>query len=252
MAAHTQRVGKTRLADVLTYCRNLRPLSRLSLSTHMSTAEKWRSFWCEQTTPLQPERISSQVYAKELRILFGETVPVRVLEIGCANGPMFELLGFKGVTYRGVDFSPRLLAAFKAKYPNVELLSCEGSNYSDGDKYDLIFSNAVVQYFDMNMLSRHFACAQAMMHKNSLFVCGSIPWRVHRSNYRRGVLTGSTRPNLLRLTRAVLASRLFGDSIGYWYQPHELVTLAFRHGLSAECYGSMVYLYRFHAVMKLR
>src|ERR1700682_1716408 len=110
----------------------------------MRKVEKWRAFWSDQDSPLH-RRDSPEFHralAKELRILFGDNSPKRVLEIGCANGAVFEFLGFEPLKYRGIDFSARLLAQFKFKYPTVELECLEASSYIDHqNKYDLIFSN---------------------------------------------------------------------------------------------------------------
>ena len=175
-----------------------------------------------------------------------------MLEIGCSNGAMFQYFGFAEANYRGVDFSPQLLAAFKAKHPRVDVECCEGSSYIDkGSKYDLIFSNEVVQFFDMSMLDRHFACARVMMHENSLFVCASVLWKVLRSKYRTGLLTGNMAPNILGSTKCRIRSILCGDSMGYWYDLRDIAHLAERHGFAIDFYGSLMSLYRFHAVMKL-
>jgi cyclopropane fatty-acyl-phospholipid synthase-like methyltransferase len=81
-----------------------------------------------------------RICAKELRILFGDNSPNKVLEIGGANGALFEFLGLESVQHNGVDFSPRLVAQFKSKYPNVQLECREASSYFDlQNKYDLIF-----------------------------------------------------------------------------------------------------------------
>jgi len=221
----------------------------------MTTAERWKTFWSTKLNPLHPSTSDEfyRLHAIELRILFGDKLPERVLELGCSDGAMFQFLGFDRVKYKGVDFSPHLLDMFKAKYPNVELECCEASTYVDREyKYDLIFSNAVVQYFDMPMVDSHFACAREMMHRDSLFVCGSIPWRHLRSYYHAGGLHGTNNPSMLRLAKSTIATALFGDTIGYWYELREIASLADKHGFSVRFYGSILYMYRFHAVMRLK
>ena len=217
--------------------------------------DKWKRVWAQQDST--GHRADSPEFyracAKELRILFGENSPTRVLEIGCGNGVLFEFLGFEHAQYKGVDFSPALLAIFKSKHPNVELECCEGSSYLDTENtYDLIFSNGVVQYFDLPVLDNHFACARSMMHKNSVLVCAAIPWRLHRSHYDSGRVSETLSPNMLSAVKAKLARTLRGDSMGRWYEPEEIATLAKKHGFSVDFYGSMFYFYRFHATLRLR
>jgi SAM-dependent methyltransferase len=219
------------------------------------TVGKWQQVWARRDSP--GHRADSPEFyracAKELRILFGENSPKRVLEIGCGNGVLFEFLGFEHAQYKGVDFSPRLLASFKAKHPNVELECCEGSSYRDAEnKYDLIFSNEVVQFFDLPMLDEHFACARAMMDKASVVVCAAIPWRLHRSHYDSGRLSETLSSSMLSATKAKLARTLRGDSIGRWYEPREITSLAKKHGLFCDFYGSMFYFYRFHVTLRVQ
>lgn len=216
---------------------------------------KWQQVWAQRDSP--GHRADNPEFyracAKELRILFGENSPKRVLEIGCGNGALFEFLGFEHAQYKGVDFSPQLLANFKVKHPNLELECCEGSAYRDtANKYDLIFSNEVVQYFDLRMLDNHFGCARAMMHKDSALVCAGIPWRLHRSHYDSGRFSETLSPSVLGAAKAKLARTLRGDSIGRWYEPEEISILAKKHDFSCDFYGSMFYFYRFHATLKLQ
>lgn len=219
------------------------------------TIEKWRAYWSDKTLPEHDPDTPEfyRFHARELRLLFDEKPPRRVLEIGCGNGALYPLLGFDHTKYRGVDFSPSMLAIFKSRHPEVNLGCEEVSSYIDTkNKYDLIFSNAVVQNLDRVMLDSHFACARAMVHKESLFVCGSIPWKALRWRYFGGSIPGSMPVKLLSLPFRLLRIALFGDPVGYWYHPREIAQLAERHGFSAKFYGSIAYMHRFHAVMRLK
>ncbi len=217
--------------------------------------KQWKAFWSDKTSVLHKFETPEfyRVCAGELKVLFGDHTRARVLEIGCGNGALFEFLGFNQVYYKGVDFSPSLLAAFKSKYPNVELECCDGSSYVDReDKYDLIFSYGVIQYFDPPMLDRHFACARSMMHKDSLFVCATVTLKSHRSAYDSGALYGTFQPSIFRWIRAKVSRILLGDRLGYWYTPPQIASLAEKHGFSVQFYGSMAYLNTFSAVLKLK
>lgn len=217
--------------------------------------ENWKAYWSDKTRPFHKGGETPEfyrVYAKELKLLFGERTPASVLEIGCGNGALFEFLGFDQVKYKGVDFSPSLLAAFKSKHQNVELERCDGSSYVDAkNKYDLIFSNGVIQYFDLPMLDRHFACARSMMHKDSLLVCATIPLKSHRPGYDSGALRPETLQSSIYLWIRIKMRRvLIGDPIGYWYTLQQIGSLADKHAFSVEFYGSMAYFFVFHAVLK--
>ena len=218
-------------------------------------AEKWRVHWFDQTLPgHDPE--SPELYefhARELRLLFADTPLGSVLELGCGNGALYPYLGFDRLKYRGVDFSPSMLAKFGAKHPGADLVCHEASTYVDPEsKYDLIFSNQLVQYFDRTMLTRHFECACAMIHQNSLFICAGVPWKVLRFRHRAGLLSRPRKVSFLWQLLASIYLAFAEDVIGHWHDLHEFAELADRHGFSANFYGSLVYPYRFHAVMRLR
>jgi hypothetical protein len=160
---------------------------------------------------------------------------------------------FDQVRYKGIDLSSSMLALFAEKHPGVDLLCADASTYKDDRPYDLILSTEVLQYFDRAMVKRHFANARAMMHPDSLFVCASIPWKVHRLRYNAGQMSPSYRFSLYRLAKTC-ARVLLGrpNQFGRWYHIREIQRLADEYGMMATIYGGMSYLYRIHAVMKLK
>lgn len=218
----------------------------------MTERERWRIFWQGKTRPFHARDTDEHYrpYAAELRLLFADSNPLRILEIGCGNGALYKHLGFENMQYKGVDFSASMLKVFKAKHPDVELECADGSTYQDEDKYDLIFSNGVIQHFDINMLHRHFSNVTSMLKPTSLFVCASIPWKARRFEYYAGKLTDMRVKFILFGFRAYLPSR-FRGKMGAWYSLQDIRKFASAHRMSVAFYGSMHYLYRFHAVMRL-
>lgn len=221
----------------------------------MTTLEKWRGYWSNRTSPEHASDSPEfyRFYAREVRLLMGDKPLRRILEIGCGNGALYPYFGFDQTQYRGVDFSPSMLATFRAKHPELDLVLAEGSSYAEpGNKYDLIFSDQVIQLFDRAMLDRHFACARTMMDGVSLFICASIPWKPMRLRYFAGQIPGTKINKIVRLIPFLVQASLWGDPVGYWYRLRDIENLAQRHGFSVKFYGSMVYHHAFHAVMKLR
>ncbi|MBN1994978.1 MAG: class I SAM-dependent methyltransferase [Anaerolineae bacterium] len=217
----------------------------------MSTLAKWQAYWQGQTTPLYGEGTDEyhQRYAAELKILFADIHPQRVLEIGCGNGALYPYMGLEQAQYKGIDFSDSMLALFKKEHPQVELECADGASYQDDHKYDLIISMGVVQYFNHGMLENHFINAKSMMHSESRFICASVPWKTQRFNFYVGDLAlKRTGGGLLLWLRSLFLNRL--GKMGTWYSLRDFRKLAGRYSMSVKFFGSVHYMYRFHAVMK--
>ncbi len=219
----------------------------------MGSSTKWKAFWAKQSTPAwrYGDEAYYRMYAAELRLLYHGTTPRRVLELGCGDGALYSYLAFEGSEYKGVDFSPSMLAVFRQRFPLVSVECGDGHTYRDASKYDLIFSNGLIQYLDSQMLAEHIANATTMMACGSVLVCGSVPWRARRWEYYSGYLE---RPCVTRSPISYLKAlrRALGNSVGHWYDLSDFCSLGERFGLSVEFFGSMVHLYRFHVAMRLR
>lgn len=181
----------------------------------METSHKrWLQYWNERSTPEHREDTEEfyRFHARELRMLFGVERVSRGLEIGCGTGSLYPHFGLEHATYVGVDFSEAMLAEFKRYHPGVTLHLAEGSNYRDASRYDVIFSNGTVQYFDRRMLEMHLANARSMMHSQSSLILGSVPWRRHRFAFYAGALARPYRARPVRGLRAASISWVIGMS----------------------------------------
>lgn len=222
---------------------------------------KWSSYWEDKSDPVARDTTPEfyKQHGAELRVLYEVHQPKSVLDIGCGDGVMFEYLAFDSVkTYKGVDFSSGMLATFKERHPLLNLEQADGSAYCDNRKYDLIFSNGVVQYFDKEMLAQHFRNAYNMMTAESLFICASVPWKRRFFELCGDELWSPYRFNRLKSWREG-ARRIFiswikggGTGLGTWYHFSDFIKLADENGMNINFYNSMMYLYRFHAVMTLK
>jgi SAM-dependent methyltransferase len=208
----------------------------------------WRRYWSERTDPLHRDDSAEfyRLHAGELRLLIPRPSS-RVLELGCGNGALFELLGFDKADYTGVDFSPAMLDAFRDRHPGARLVLAEGEGYRESAQYDLIFSSALVQYLDERRFARLIANARTMLTPTGCMVAASIPCRALRLRYYTGVLSGR-RANRLRSAYRIAAG-LARDGIGNWYSFDQVVRLGEQQGLHSELFGSMCYPYRFHVRM---
>ena len=220
-----------------------------------NSLERWESYWSAQK---EPHHSSASIgfydrHALELKAMFGRQKPTSVLEIGCGTGALYERLGFNDTRYKGVDFSESMLSVFAKDHPDVNLECADGSDYCDSCKYNLIFSNGVIQYFDKAMLQRHFVQVRKMMTLDSVFVCASVPWKLQRRRFLTGELFPPYRRNILRLGKAFVRGLLRRpDQLGHWYGFTDMQELAEGNGMAAEVFPSLCYVYRFHAAMTLR
>lgn len=217
-----------------------------------TTAEKYREFWAGKTSPqgrcATPD--SLRLLAQELKLLFSERNPVSVLEIGCGNGCLFDFFGFSPESYRGVDFSPRMLEVFRREHPQLDLIEAEGSAYSDDRTYDLILAQDVVAHFSRPMLAQHCANARRMMHSGSVLVWASVPWRVLRDSYDLGLWSNGGEASIRRWAKGSLGRMIGRDWIGRWYTTGEIARIAKQNSLRASFHGSVTHPYRFHAVLQ--
>jgi cyclopropane fatty-acyl-phospholipid synthase-like methyltransferase len=217
--------------------------------------EKWKKYWQDKSDPLHRANTADHYkrYAAELRVLFNHLTPRSVLELGCGNGDLYEYLRFdKADLYKGVDFSPSMIDSFKKAHPGVDLECCDASSYSDGKKYDLIFSNGVIQYFDNKMLNNHFVNAKSMMTDKSLFICASLLWKTQRFKYVSGELIKGRKRSIVRGLIGYIRRVFFNDPMGIWHNLSDIEKVAIKNEMICEFYASMNYLFRFHAVMKIK
>jgi trans-aconitate methyltransferase len=215
-------------------------------------AHDWQPFWAKESDPHYPAAADFLVnHAVELRLVCGDPSGCKVLELGCGSGALFEALGLSAAaSYRGVDFSEKMLAAFRLRHPHLDLVPAEASAYVDRAQYDLIFSNQVAQYFSARMFARHIAHASAMLAPGGRLVVASIPWRGARvAHYLQSAAPADERRLLRGL--AILARSLAGvDRLGRWYSYRECTAAASRHGLDATFFGCLQFPYRFHVRME--
>jgi SAM-dependent methyltransferase len=189
--------------------------------------------------------------ASELRLLFEGRAISTVLDVGCGDGVLYEPLGFAGTRYRGVDFSESMLAHFRLRHPEADLVLADGHSYRNERRYDLIFTNQLVQYLNARMLDQFLGNARAMMGPGSALVCAGVPWRALRFQYLNGELSRVRETSLVAGCKGTVATWL-GKGLGHWYSPDSLRRAGARHGFGCVVYGCLEYPYRFHAVLELR
>lgn len=210
----------------------------------------WRAFWSRQEDPRYGTEQAdfARNHGREIAILLGDAAGKRILELGCGSGTLYGTLGFdRARVYRGVDFSQSMLDAFRATHAGVDLICADAASYRDSNRYDIVFSNQVVQYFDRHMFEAYVANARAMLAPAGRLLICSTPWKSARATYHLQPVPGSRRPHL-RQSILLALSYLGGDKIGNWYSFADFRRVARLNGFDTQFFGCLHYPYRFHAV----
>jgi ubiquinone/menaquinone biosynthesis C-methylase UbiE len=71
---------------------------------------------------------------------------IEILEIGCGEGDL--LSGISGKKKTGIDFSPKMIANAKEKYPDITFIEGKAENIELNKKFDLIILSNLVGYVD--------------------------------------------------------------------------------------------------------
>ena len=70
----------------------------------------------------------------------------RILDLGCGNGKLTQVLAESGASVLGVDASPEILAEARATYPALEFALERGEALPYDAEFDAIFSNATLHW----------------------------------------------------------------------------------------------------------
>ena len=71
----------------------------------------------------------------------------RVLDLGCGTGELTAKIADLGAEVIGLDHSPEMVAAARARYPEIEFVLADASQFTlNGRPLDIIFSNASLHW----------------------------------------------------------------------------------------------------------
>jgi trans-aconitate 2-methyltransferase len=86
--------------------------------------------------------------------------PRSILDIGCGPGNSSEALlqRWPNVKLTGIDNSANMIEKARTTYPNNKWIVADASNYTSNAKYDIVFSNATIQWIPnhQNLFKRLF------------------------------------------------------------------------------------------------
>ena len=119
-----------------------------------------------------------------------------VLDLGCGNGRLLELLKDYKVDYLGVDFSENLIREAQAKWPDKKFKAADLAELGDlKEKFDLIFCVATLHHIPSDKLRQ-----QVLINiKNNLKPDGKLlmtNWNLWQTKYLKYII----KYTLLKLT----------------------------------------------------
>lgn len=93
-----------------------------------------------------------------------------IIDLGCGNGALTEILYNKGLTVVGIDASTELLQKAKKDHPNIIFKYGDATNFKVDNKVDAVFSNAVFHWIDKEKQPDMLSCVYRALKSNGQFV----------------------------------------------------------------------------------
>jgi len=146
---------------------------------------------------------------------------MKILDLGCGNGRLIELLKDRKIDYTGIDNSKELIGLAKGKYPNQKFLIGNALNLPfKNNSFDVIYSIAVFHHIPSKKLRLKFLKeARRVLKKDGKIVL--TVWNLWQRKY----LSSIVKYSLLKLTGK---SKLdFGDLYIPWQNKYQRYHHAF-------------------------
>ena len=93
-----------------------------------------------------------------------------VLDLGCGNGALTKTLQDKGYFVTGMDASKELLDIAKEKYPGIDFMQGDATDFTLPKLVDVVFSNAVFHWINKDKQQNMLKCVYNVLNKNGQFV----------------------------------------------------------------------------------
>jgi trans-aconitate methyltransferase len=85
-------------------------------------------------------------YGEDLISLLNPKPGEHILDLGCGTGHLTNQLASQGASVVGFDSSPEMIAKAQTAYPEIAFHVMDGKTFSFQQKFDAIFSNAVLHW----------------------------------------------------------------------------------------------------------
>ncbi len=85
-------------------------------------------------------------YGEDLVALLDPQAGERILDMGCGTGYLTSAIAASGAIVKGIDNAAAMIEKAKASYPAIDFQLASVIDYNEPEKYDAIFSNAVLHW----------------------------------------------------------------------------------------------------------
>src|SRR5690349_14200220 len=85
-------------------------------------------------------------YGEDLLELLAPRAGERILDLGCGTGHLTAKIAESGATVVGIDRSPEMVAEASRLFPDISFRVADARTLSVDDRYDAVFSNAVLHW----------------------------------------------------------------------------------------------------------
>ena len=93
-----------------------------------------------------------------------------VLDLGCGNGALTNVLAGKGFSVIGMDASEEMLEIARSNYPGIPFIRADAVDFALESPVDVVFSNAVFHWIDRADQPRMLECVYRALRKGGQFV----------------------------------------------------------------------------------
>lgn len=110
-------------------------------------------------------------YGQGLIDLIAAPAGSRVLDLGCGNGTLTQLLSDKGYRVTGLDSSTEQIALARQTYSGIVFQEGDATCFTLPDKVDAVFSNAVFHWIDKDRQPALLRCIASALKEHGELVC---------------------------------------------------------------------------------
>ena len=93
-----------------------------------------------------------------------------IVDLGCGNGALTNIIKNKGYKVIGIDASDELLDLARRNYPDIDFVQADATSFSLKQPADVVFSNAVFHWIDKEKQPLMLDCVNRALKENGQFV----------------------------------------------------------------------------------